>query len=90
MTAMGRVFLSVVAIDTVLLLVLLLTTLQASGQNDGGREMAVAFYIVLPALVMGLAILLQVFCTHPVARGLALLVVAAPGLALAAAQLRHV
>jgi len=86
----GRVFWPIVAINAVALLVLLVTTLQASGQNDGGREMAVAFYVALPALIMGVVVLLFVFCAHPVARGLALVVVTAPGLGLAAAQLRHV
>ena len=86
----SRALWSCVALDALMFVVLLAMTLLASGHNDGGREMTIAFYIVLPALVMGLAVLLHVFCAHPVARGLASLVVAAPVLALAAAQLRHV
>lgn len=82
-----RAFWTGVAVDAVLFVVLLVMTLQASGHNDGGREMAIAFYIVLPALVVGLAVLLYVFCAHPVGRGLALLVVAAPVALLALAQL---
>ena len=84
---LSRALWSCVALDALMFVVLLAMTLLASGHNDGGREMAIAFYIVLPALVVALAVLLHVLCTHPVGRSLALLVVAAPLLTLAMAQL---
>jgi hypothetical protein len=48
-------FWTALALDAVLLAVLLVLSLAGSGHSDGGREMALLFYIIVPALIFGLS-----------------------------------
>ena len=85
---MNKVFWLIVAVDAALFLVLLIATLLQSGPSDGGKEMALTFGVVLPAVVIGSAVLLYVFSTSTTWRTLALVIVAGPGLLLAGIHLR--
>jgi hypothetical protein len=84
---MNLAFGSVVALDVALFIALLAMGLQA-GRQDGGREMGLAFFVVLPGGVLGLAVLLYVFGTGTGWRALALGIATVPGLFVAGAQLR--
>jgi len=80
MTRLGYAFWAVAAIDAALLLASLAMTLgSSSGQNDGGREMALFFFIIAPAVVLGLAMLLFHFGGVPL-QVIALFIVLVPGL----------
>ena len=85
---MNKVFWAVVAVDTALFLILLISGLMESGHADGGREMGLAFYVILPAIFIGLAVLMYVRSTSVIARWLALVIVAGPGLLIAGARVR--
>jgi len=88
---MNIVFWSVAALDELLFLAMLVKTLQStSGHNDGGKEMALFFFIMLPSAALVLAVLLYVFTDGMVWRSLALLVVAGPGLFIGWGQIRNV
>lgn len=88
MTRLGWIFSSIAAIDAVLLLVMLVMTLQSSsGHNDGGREMALFFLIIVPAAVLGLASLMFWFGSLPV-KVIALLIVLVPGFWFAKVQIQ--
>jgi hypothetical protein len=54
--------------------------------HDGGRSMALFFFVIIPGAVLGLAVLLHVFFNSAVIRGLALLIVIAPALILVVAK----
>ena len=89
MTRLGWIFWSIAAIDAVLLLVMLVMTLQSSsGHNDGGREMALFFFIIAPAAVLGLAGLMFWFGPLPV-KVIALLIVLVPGFWFAKVQIQN-
>jgi len=85
---MAHVFWAVVALDATLFAVLLVMTLTQRGPADGGREMALFFFIALPAGVLLAAVGLFVWCDSSVVRGFALFVVTVPGLFIAGGQLR--
>ncbi|MEO7254346.1 MAG: hypothetical protein ABIZ64_08925 [Casimicrobium sp.] len=76
------IFWSVAAIDGAVLLVVLISALTHDGgsHNDGGREMGVIFFLVVPGVALALAVLLFIFTQHIVWRSLAILIVAGPGL----------
>lgn len=75
-----------VLIDAVILLLLLFLGMTSSGGGNGGREMATIFGVVIPALVVGAGIVLHQKAESTNVRVIALLVVAAPGLLLAATR----
>lgn len=56
------------------------------GNHDGGRSMALFFFLIIPGAVLGLAILLHVFFTSAVMRGIALLIVISPAIILVVAK----
>ena len=86
---MNSIFWTVVAVDALLFVALLINMLtQTSGRTDGGREMGIAFFVVLPLLILGLAVLLYVFVSSMFWKVVALLIVAGPGLFIAGGQIR--
>jgi hypothetical protein len=85
---MNKAFWVIVAIDTLLFLFLFIGTIVQPGPSDGGREMALAFSVILPGVVIGLAVLLYVFSSSTTWRVIALFVVAGPGLLIAGIHLR--
>ncbi|MEO8805291.1 MAG: ankyrin repeat domain-containing protein [Burkholderiaceae bacterium] len=88
MSRLGQAFWAIAAIDAVLLAVLLVMTLQQrSVQNDGGREMGLFFFIMLPGFVLALAMLLFHFSTSLPAKSIALFIVLVPGLYFAKQQI---
>lgn len=54
--------------------------------HDGGRSMALFFFLIIPGAVLGLAILLHVFFTSAVMRCIALLIVISPAIILVVAK----
>jgi hypothetical protein len=85
---MTLIFWVAIAVDTVLLVVLLVLTLAGGGHDEGGREMTLVFSILVPALIVAGGALLFLKSESPAARTVALLVVAGPGLLVAATRLR--
>ncbi len=86
---MKPLFWSVVALDAALFLGLLIATLaQRAGANDGGREMGIFFFVLVPAVIIGVAVLLYVFTQALAWKILALIIVAGPGLFIAGGQIR--
>ena len=85
---MNKVFWAVVALDAALFLILLVSGLMEKGHSDGGREMGLAFYVILPVAFIVLAVLLYVRSSSLIARWLALVIVAGPGLLIAGARKR--
>ena len=85
---MNKIFWAVVAVDAALFLFLLISGLTESGNSSGGREMGLAFFVILPGIFIGLAVLLFVRSTSTIARTLALLIVAVPGILIVGARVR--
>lgn len=86
---MNPIFWSVVALDAALFLGLLISMLvQRGGSADGGREMGIAFFVIAPLLLIGVAVLLYLFTRSPVWKVIALIIVAGPGLLLAGTRIR--
>lgn len=85
---MARLFWIVTALDAVLFVGLLVAGLTANGISDGGREMSLFFYVIVPAIVIGGAVLLFVKAESAAWRFVALLIVAGPGLLLATTRIR--
>ena len=86
---MNSIFWTVVVVDALLFIALLASMLmQTSGRTDGGREMGIAFFVVLPLLILGIAVLLYVFAGSIFWKAIALLIVAGPGLFIAGGQIR--
>jgi predicted Co/Zn/Cd cation transporter (cation efflux family) len=83
-------FWTALALDAVLLAVLLVLSLAGSGHSDGGREMALLFYIIVPALIVAGCAVMFLRTTAPAKRTVALLIVTGPGLLLATTRLRSV
>lgn len=87
MTRLGLVFWSVAGIEAGLLAIFCVVALaDRGGQHDGGRAMGLFFYVLLPALVLLAAMALFHFSAAWPVQALALLIVAAPGLWFAQAQ----
>ncbi|MEO8059852.1 MAG: hypothetical protein ABI671_16180 [Burkholderiales bacterium] len=88
MTRLGQVFWTIASIDAALLTILFVMMLQdRGGQNDGGREMGLFFFGLLPAVVLGAAMLLFHFSASWPMKSIALFVVVAPGLWFAKMQI---
>ncbi len=75
-------FWCIATIDAALLLVIFVATLthEGGGHNDGGREMGIFFFLIVPGVALTLAVLLFIFTEHVVWRSIAILIVAGPGL----------
>lgn len=86
---MNLLFWLIAAADAGLFVAMLVGLLQ-SGSHDGGREMGIFFYILLPSAMLLLAVLLHVFSRAAFWRWLALFIVAGPGLLLLGTQVRNV
>lgn len=85
---MTPLFWIAVALDATLFVVLLVLGLTTKGPSDGGREMALFFYVLVPAVIVGGGVLLFLKSESTVWRLLALIIVAGPGLLLAGTRVR--
>jgi hypothetical protein len=56
------------------------------GNHDGSRSMGLFFFLIIPGVVLGVAILLQVLFTSAVMRGIAFLIVVSPAIILVVAK----
>jgi len=82
-------FWAFVALDAILLVTLVVLGIVDPGANDGGREMATIFFIILPAVIVGGAVLLFLKAESTAWRVLALVIVAGPGLLIGGARVRN-
>ena len=85
---MTKVFWLFVLVDAALFLVLVTLGFLANPQPDGGNEMALVFSVIIPAIIVGAAVLLFVTSKSPRMRVVALVIVAGPGLLVAGARVR--
>jgi hypothetical protein len=86
---MNIAFWSVVCLDAALFLGLLISMLaQGGGSANGGREMGIFFFVIVPVILIGGAVLLHVFTRSPAFKIIALIIVAGPGLFIAGGQIR--
>jgi hypothetical protein len=86
---MNLIFWSVVGLDAVLFLGLLVSMLvQRGGSSSGGREMGIAFFVIVPLILIGVAVLLHVFSRSLAWKIVALIIVAGPGLFIIGGQVR--
>ncbi len=88
MISMKSVFWTVAAIDAVLLGMLFVMTLDTPS-HDGGRDMAMFFFVVAPAAVLAAAMLLFAFVDAKAVRAIALFTVVVPGLVFVGNQLHE-
>jgi len=88
MTRLAHFFWPIAAIDALLLALVFAMSLQdSSGQHDGGREMGFFYFVLVPAVVLGGAMLLFHFSASLVMRSVALFIVVVPGLWFAKSQI---
>ena len=85
---MTPVFWAFVALDAALFVILVVLGIATPSTPDGGREMSLVFFVIVPALVVGGAAILFTKAESFAWRLIALGVVAGPGLILAATRLR--
>jgi uncharacterized protein len=85
---MTPIFWAVVALDLALFAGLLILGATGTGSPDGGREMSLFFFVIVPAIIVGGAVLLFVKAESPLWRTVALVIVAGPGLILAGTRVR--
>jgi len=85
---MTPLFWIAIAIDAVLLVIVLVLSLSRGDAPGGGREMAVFFSIVVPAIVVAGGAALFLLSESKAKRAVALFMVAAPGLFVATTRLR--
>lgn len=85
---MTPLFWAVVALDMALFLILLVLGVTGSGPPDGGREMSLFFFVFVPAIIVGGAVLLFIKAESSLWRSVALVIVAGPGLILVGTRLR--
>ncbi|MEJ0038097.1 MAG: hypothetical protein WDO68_18800 [Gammaproteobacteria bacterium] len=87
---MNPLFWSVVCLDAALFLGLLVSMLlQRDGSSNGGREMGIAFFVIAPLILIGVAVLLYVFSRSLTWKIVALIIVAGPGLFIAGGRIRN-
>ncbi len=87
MSRLGQVFWAIGVIDAVLLAIFFVLMLQdRGGQNDGGREMGLFFFGILPAAALAAAMLLFHFSSSWPMKWVALFIVVVPGLWFAKVQ----
>lgn len=85
---MTPIFWIAVVLDTLLFVILVVLGLTEKGPADGGREMALFFSVIVPAILVGGGVLLFVKSESAGWRALGLLIVAGPGLLLGATRVR--
>jgi uncharacterized protein len=85
---MTPIFWAVVVLDAALFLILLVLGVSGGGPPDGGREMSLFFFVIVPAIIVGGAVLLFIKAESSLWRGVALVIVAGPGLIIAGTRLR--
>lgn len=85
MTRLHQVFWAIASADALLLAALAIVTWRAPNP-DGGREMALSFYVAVPGVVLVAAMLVHGLVDSAVARGIAWSVVALPALLFVAGQ----
>lgn len=85
-STMTWIFWGMSALDVVGLLIILISTLRHEGgsHNDGGSEIGVFLYLILPSVALILAVLLFVLSKQVFWKGLATLAVSWPSLLLVA------
>ena len=81
-------FWGVVALDFTLFVILVILGMASTGPSDGGREMSMIFFVIVPAVIIGSAVLLFVKSESSLWRTVALIIVAGPGLILAGTRVR--
>lgn len=87
MTRLGQVFWTIALIDAVLLAVFIVMMLQSrSGANDGGREMGLFFFGLVPAVVLVATMLMFHFSELWPMKSVALFILVVPGLWFAKVQ----
>lgn len=88
MMRLGQVFWSIAAIEAALLAVFCVMALRdPGGRQDGGHEMGLFFFVLVPAAVLCGAMLLFYFSSSWPMRSFALFIVIAPGLWFAKTQI---
>lgn len=85
---MTPIFWAFVALDAALFVILVALGIMTPGPSDGGREMSLIFFVIFPAIVVGAGVFLFTKAESSALRLVALLIVAGPGLFIAAARLR--
>jgi hypothetical protein len=83
------IFWAFVALDGALFVILLVLGVTGPGTPDGGREMSLFFFVIVPAVIVGGAALLFLKAESSAWRMVALGIVAGPGLVIAGARLRN-
>ncbi len=83
-----QIFWAVVALDAALFLVLIVLGVTSGGPPDGGREMSLVFFVIVPAIVIAGAVLLFIKAESSLWRSVALVIVAGPGLIIAGTRVR--
>lgn len=86
---MTAIFWAVAALDLALFLILLVLGVTGSGPPDGGRQMSLFFFVIVPGIIVGGAVLLFITAESSLWRSVALVIVAGLGLILAGARLRN-
>src|SRR5438046_1578514 len=85
---MTPVFWAFVALDAALLAILVVLGITSPATPDGGREMSLVFFVIVPAMTVGGAVLLFLKAESALWRTMALVIVAGPVLVVAGARLR--
>ena len=85
---MTPLFWTAVVFDAAMLLILLVLTLTGTRHADGGREMTLIFSIIVPAIIVAGGAWLFLTSKTPARRTVGLVIVAGPGLLLAATRVR--
>ena len=81
MTRFSQVFWIIAAIDAAMLAIFFVMMLQdRGGQNDGGREMGLFFFGMVPAAVLGIAMLLFHFSSSWPMKSIAMFIVIVPAI----------
>jgi len=88
MQAMTPFFWGVVAFDVALFAILVFLGITDTGHSDGGVEMSMIFFVIVPAIIIGGAVLLFVKSESPFWRVVAFVVAAGPGLLMAGTRVR--
>ena len=84
-------FWSMTGLDLVGLLIILISTLRHQGgsHNDGGSEIGIYMYLIMPGIALTLAVLLFVVSKRVIWKGLATLAVTCPSVLLVALLLHR-
>jgi hypothetical protein len=91
MIRLTQVFWTVASLDALMLVILLVMMItQKEGSHDGGREMAIFFFGIVPCAALVLAGLLFHFSSSVWARSIALFIVVVPGLLYLKSQVEDV